>query len=156
KAPPPPKVESHASGLFRQHCARCHGADGTGKTARARLPRIPDFTNTRWQQGRMEAQLLASVLYGKRGKMPAFREKINEKQARALVAHVRMLGEKQKGQIIPAGKATDDHPEQETIPPAGQDAHDPHEESPSREPAEPAEAGIPVLPFSSPGARHEE
>jgi mono/diheme cytochrome c family protein len=80
--------------LFKQRCVRCHAADGTGSAARNDLPTIPDFTNARWQQRRTDAQLLASILDGKGKKMPSFRGKINEKQARELIAWVRKLSRK--------------------------------------------------------------
>ena len=74
--------------LFRQRCVKCHGADGTGREARDRLPEIPDFTKSSWQARRSDAQLLASILDGK-DEMPSWRDKISEEQARSLVAHVR-------------------------------------------------------------------
>jgi mono/diheme cytochrome c family protein/uncharacterized membrane protein len=74
--------------LFRQRCVKCHGADGTGRPARGRLPEIPNFTDASWQTGRSDAQLLASILDGK-DEMPGWRGKISEQQVRGLVAHVR-------------------------------------------------------------------
>jgi mono/diheme cytochrome c family protein len=78
-----------ARDLFRQHCANCHEAAGTGRSARSLQPEIPDFTDASWQARRSEAQFLASILDGKGQDMPAFRGKINEDQARTLAAHVR-------------------------------------------------------------------
>jgi mono/diheme cytochrome c family protein len=75
--------------LFRQHCANCHGAAGTGRSARSLQPDIPDFTDASWQARRSEAQFLASILDGKGQDMPAFRGKINDDQARTLAAYVR-------------------------------------------------------------------
>jgi mono/diheme cytochrome c family protein/uncharacterized membrane protein len=75
--------------LFRRHCVKCHGADGSGRAGRDRRPETPDFTDASWQAGRSEAQLLASILDGKGKEMPPWREKIDEDQARALVAYVR-------------------------------------------------------------------
>jgi mono/diheme cytochrome c family protein/uncharacterized membrane protein len=74
--------------LFRQRCAKCHGADGTGNAARDRLPEIPDFSKAPWHARRTDAQLLASILDGK-DEMPSWRGKISQEQARDLVAHVR-------------------------------------------------------------------
>jgi mono/diheme cytochrome c family protein len=74
--------------LFGQHCAKCHGADGTGSPGRGR-PEAPDFTDASWQGRRSEAQLLASILDGKEPDMPPWRGKISEGQARGLVAYVR-------------------------------------------------------------------
>ena len=77
------------SGLFRQICMKCHGADGTGSSARSCLPEIPDFTSVPWQERRADARLMASILDGKGSEMPPQRGNISEEQARGLVAHVR-------------------------------------------------------------------
>jgi mono/diheme cytochrome c family protein/uncharacterized membrane protein len=75
--------------LFKQHCMKCHGADGTGSAARKPLPEIPNFTEKAWQAKRKDGQLLTSILDGKGKEMPSFRGKIKEDQAHSLVAHVR-------------------------------------------------------------------
>jgi mono/diheme cytochrome c family protein/uncharacterized membrane protein len=75
--------------LYRQHCAKCHGKDGTGSGARGAMPDLPDFTDGSWQKRRSEAQLLGSILDGKGADMPPFRQKISKEEARDLVGHVR-------------------------------------------------------------------
>jgi mono/diheme cytochrome c family protein/uncharacterized membrane protein len=78
--------------LFEKHCAKCHGEDGTGSEERDSLPKIPDFTDASWQEKIKDAQLVASILDGKgtKGeKMPPWRGKIGEEQARGLVGYVR-------------------------------------------------------------------
>jgi mono/diheme cytochrome c family protein/uncharacterized membrane protein len=75
--------------LFRKHCVKCHGADGTGTEMRRRRPELPDFTDPAWQARRRETQLLASILDGKGTKMPPWRADISEEQARGLVAYIR-------------------------------------------------------------------
>jgi uncharacterized membrane protein len=72
---------------------KCHGADGTGRPARASQPDIPDFTNASWQRRQSEARLRASILDGKGDDMPPFRRKISAEQARGLAAHVRAFGQ---------------------------------------------------------------
>src|SRR5262249_53112831 len=57
--------------LFRQHCVKCHGADGAGGPGRRRQLEVPDFTDAAWQARRSEAQLLASMLDGKGDERPA-------------------------------------------------------------------------------------
>jgi mono/diheme cytochrome c family protein len=76
-------------GLFRKHCIRCHGTDGTGSPARDGLPDIPDFTNPDWQKRRSDHKLLVSIRDGKGEEMPPFGEKIKDEQIRALIGHVR-------------------------------------------------------------------
>jgi mono/diheme cytochrome c family protein len=75
--------------LYGQYCAKCHDADGSGKSVRDDLPKIPDFTDVSWQSRRSDAQLVVSILDGKGALMPSFRGKVDEPQARALVTHVR-------------------------------------------------------------------
>jgi mono/diheme cytochrome c family protein/uncharacterized membrane protein len=83
---------SAARALFQQHCAECHGADGTGSQARGRLPKTPNFADAAWQARRSDAQLLASILDGQGKKMPPWRDELGEEQARDLVAYVRGFG----------------------------------------------------------------
>lgn len=78
--------------LFSEHCAECHGAKGTGSSARRRMPDIPDFTSATWQSRRTDAQLMASITEGKGSDMPSFSEDITKEQARGLVVFIRALG----------------------------------------------------------------
>jgi uncharacterized membrane protein/mono/diheme cytochrome c family protein len=101
-APPKPSSTAGAGApddreLFRQHCVKCHGADGTGSEARRRLPKIPNFTDTSWQARRSDAELLASILNGKGKVMPSGRGKISKEQARRLVGHVRAFAPDAEG-----------------------------------------------------------
>jgi mono/diheme cytochrome c family protein/uncharacterized membrane protein len=75
--------------LFRQHCVKCHAADGSGSRVRHRQPEIPDFSDPAWQARRSDAQLLASILDGKGKRMPPWRDKISTQRAHGLVAQVR-------------------------------------------------------------------
>ncbi len=85
---PPRAAAPGGREVYQKHCAKCHGADGAGKSARAAMPDIPDFTKAAWQ-GRRDAKILASILDGKGDDMPAFRRRINEDQARELTALIR-------------------------------------------------------------------
>src|SRR5512135_1621659 len=84
-------ARSHSGEIFRRSCQICHGADGRGAPSRSRLPGIPDFTSGRWQQGRSQAQLAASILEGK-GQMPSFRSKLGAEEVHALASYVRAFG----------------------------------------------------------------
>jgi mono/diheme cytochrome c family protein/uncharacterized membrane protein len=75
--------------VFRRHCAKCHGEDGTGTTMRGRQPELPNFADPAWQARQRDAQLLASILDGKGKRMPSWWAKLSEEQARGLVAYVR-------------------------------------------------------------------
>ena len=94
KPPPPPRAGAEALGqgkegavsnLYRQRCAKCHGADGAGSDMRDSMPGIPDFTSRKWQNRRSKAQLLASILDGRGTQMPPFRERLSDRQAQDLV-----------------------------------------------------------------------
>jgi mono/diheme cytochrome c family protein len=79
-----------ASVVFREYCIVCHGIDGTGVPAmRATLPMLPDFTRLSFRDQHSDSQLLISILDGKGTQMPANRGRINETQARDMVAFIR-------------------------------------------------------------------
>jgi hypothetical protein len=53
------------------------------------VAQVPDFTNARWQARRSDADLVATILEGKAGRMPAFRGKLAPSQAEDLAALIR-------------------------------------------------------------------
>lgn len=81
-----------AAGLFGQYCLVCHGTDGRGNAMRTSMPQIPRFPDPNWQSGLNDAQMVASILNGKNGLMPAFSGRVDEDQARDLVAFIRAFG----------------------------------------------------------------
>jgi mono/diheme cytochrome c family protein len=83
-----------ASVLYRQYCLSCHGTNGRGVEMRVTMKGIPDFTSSTWQAGVSNERLRASILEGspKSPLMPAFRGRIDEHQAKALVAFIRAFG----------------------------------------------------------------
>jgi cytochrome c553 len=78
-----------ARALFQRHCERCHDDDGRGEGSRDSMKEIPDFTNAAWQARRDGAQLLSSLLNGKRRGMPQFRSKLTDDEARRLISFIR-------------------------------------------------------------------
>jgi ubiquinol-cytochrome c reductase cytochrome b subunit len=81
-----------ATGLYRQYCLICHGADGRGRELRASMPPLPDFTSRKWQESNSVHQFTASILAGKGTMMPAFRGRVTDEQAADLAAYVRAFG----------------------------------------------------------------
>jgi ubiquinol-cytochrome c reductase cytochrome b subunit len=81
-----------ATGLYRQYCLICHGADGKGREMKASMPTIPDFTSRSWQEGVSTPQLVVGILDGKGTLMPAFRGRVSDEQAQDLGAYVRAFG----------------------------------------------------------------
>jgi mono/diheme cytochrome c family protein len=78
--------------LFRNNCARCHGADGRGDTPLGNTYKAPDFTDPEWWQKHSNittsASLISIVSRGKGG-MPAFGKKLSRTEIRRLVGYVR-------------------------------------------------------------------
>lgn len=75
--------------LFVQHCARCHGRDGRGKTKLGEILQPPDFTDADWWKGgRSDARLRSAIAEGK-GEMPAFAKKLKRADIAALAAYAR-------------------------------------------------------------------
>jgi len=80
--------DSQAKATFEERCARCHGADGRGRTELGEMLGAPDFTDAGWQKGATDGRMRASVSDG-RGEMPAFSRKLSRREINALVAYVR-------------------------------------------------------------------
>jgi mono/diheme cytochrome c family protein/uncharacterized membrane protein len=99
-------------GLFKEHCQKCHGEDGSGSAARGRLPSVPNFADAAWQARLGDTQLLTSILNGKGKEMPPARTKISEKQARRLVGYVRMFAPETEG----SEKEEQEQPTSESLP----------------------------------------
>jgi mono/diheme cytochrome c family protein len=78
--------------LFRNNCARCHGADGRGDTPLGHTFNAPDFTDPEWWRKHSaitsNRSLIAIVTRGKGG-MPAFGKKLKRNDIPLLVNYVR-------------------------------------------------------------------
>src|SRR5438132_13205139 len=81
-----------ADDLFRNNCARCHGADGRGDTPLGHTYNAPDFTDAEWWRKHSEitssGRLVSIVSHGKGG-MPAFGKTLKPSESRLLVNYVR-------------------------------------------------------------------
>ena len=76
--------------VYEAKCARCHGADGAGRTRMAEIVEPPDMSDPAWQRRRGTARMIASVTNGL-GQMPAFKKKLTRQEIAAAVAYVRTL-----------------------------------------------------------------
>ena len=83
---PPP-----ASRLYRRHCVSCHGNDGKAQTSKGKFSHARDLTDAQWQTDVSDERLFNSIMNGRnvRGNMPAFADKLNEKEINLLVTFVR-------------------------------------------------------------------
>ena len=95
--PPQRRSVARSSGtqvgdLFRNNCARCHGADGGGDTLLGHTYNAPDFTDPDWWRKHSDitstGSLVSIVTHGKGG-MPAFGRKLTRSEIRHLVDYVR-------------------------------------------------------------------
>jgi mono/diheme cytochrome c family protein len=76
-----------ASALWGQHCASCHGKDGSGSTAMGKKLGVKDYTK---DQSFSDAEA-ANVIKGGKGKMKGYKDKLSDADVKALVAYVRSL-----------------------------------------------------------------
>jgi mono/diheme cytochrome c family protein len=87
-------TDPHPSALFREYCAKCHGADGQGKTPKGKQLMARDFTDAEFQSSKTDADLLKAVTKGGED-MPAFGKKLTKEQIETLVKDdVRGFGKK--------------------------------------------------------------
>ena len=76
-----------AAALWSQHCASCHGKDGSGNTMMGKKLALKDYTK---QQGFSDAEATSVIKNGK-GKMKGYKDKLSDADVKALVAYVRSL-----------------------------------------------------------------
>ena len=92
KSPAGPRGGQQVADLFRNNCARCHGADGRGDTPLGKTYKAPDLTDPGWWQAHSKitasASLVSIVSHGKGG-MPAFGKKLSRPEILRLVGYVR-------------------------------------------------------------------
>jgi len=72
---------------FDTLCAACHGADGSGNQALG-APRLNDDI---WLYGSEPEAIYKSITAGRSGKMPVFRDQLNEDRRRLIAAYVLSL-----------------------------------------------------------------
>ncbi len=81
------KGKKDAPALYKQYCAKCHGADGKGLEALKSVD-IPDFTDAKWQAAHTDQNLTESITNGK-NVMPGMKDTISAEEIAALTKHVR-------------------------------------------------------------------
>jgi mono/diheme cytochrome c family protein len=73
--------------LWAQHCASCHGKDGSGNTTMGKKLGVKNYTK---EQGFSDAEA-ANVIKNGKGKMKGYKDKLSDADVQALVAYVRSL-----------------------------------------------------------------
>ena len=77
----PDEEKRVVASLYNRYCIRCHGVDGRGVWD---IPGVPDFTNTRWQASRSDAQRARIIIEGRGAVMPPFRGALTVEEAWAI------------------------------------------------------------------------
>ena len=79
--------------LYRRYCVSCHGNDGKAKTSKGRFSHARDLTDPQWHADVSDERIFNSIMNGRdiSGNMPAFANKMNEKEVESLVTFVRGL-----------------------------------------------------------------
>jgi mono/diheme cytochrome c family protein len=87
-----PKARTAAQ-AYRRYCVSCHGNDGRAKTSKGKFSHARDLTDAQWQAEVSDERIFNSIMNGRnvRGNMPAFADKLSEKEANSLVDFVRRL-----------------------------------------------------------------
>ena len=86
-------AERSAPQLYRKYCVSCHGSDGRAQTSKGKYSHARDLTDAQWHEDVSDERIFNSIMNGRnvRGNMPAFSNKINQKEAESLVNFVRRL-----------------------------------------------------------------
>ena len=82
-----------ASQTYRRYCVSCHGSDGKAKTSKGKYSHARDLTDAQWQADVSDERIFNSIMNGRntRGNMPAFSDKLKQKEVDSLVSFVRGL-----------------------------------------------------------------
>jgi mono/diheme cytochrome c family protein len=72
--------------LYNRFCIRCHGIDGRGVWD---IPDVPDFTDMRWQDSRVDPQIVNILMEGRGACMPSFRGTLTLEEAWAMARYLR-------------------------------------------------------------------
>ncbi len=83
-----------AAALWNQHCASCHGKDGSGKTTMGKKLGVKDYSTAEGQSfsdADAAKAIKEGVKDGGKEKMKAYKDKLSDDDVKALVAYVRGL-----------------------------------------------------------------
>lgn len=92
---------SVGKGLFGDNCAACHGSGGQGV-----IGLFPNLADDAWLWGGTMEEIQQTLIHGRVGFMPAFRETLTAEQLDAVAEYVLTLsGEAEPGEASERGKA---------------------------------------------------
>ena len=82
-----------AAANWSQHCASCHGKDGTGNTTMGKKNNVKDYTDAKVQaafsDGEAAKTIKEGVKEGGKEKMKSYKDKLSDDEVKALVAYIR-------------------------------------------------------------------
>lgn len=81
-----------AAAVYKAKCAMCHGPDGAGQTPTGKAMKARDLGSPEVQKATDEE--LEKIIESGKGKMPAYKGKIDEKTIDGLVKFTREFGKK--------------------------------------------------------------
>jgi cytochrome c553 len=81
---------------WTQHCASCHGDDGTGQTKMGRRLHVKDLSDAAYQKSFTDEELFANLKAGEKGpdgkvKMKPYGDLLSDPELKDLVGFVRSL-----------------------------------------------------------------
>ena len=86
--------------FFKQHCVKCHGADGSAHDEKGEKLKGEDFTDQEWQQDtsdeKMVKVIMKGIFFGLA--MPSFKDELTKEEAEKLVTEI--VRKSKKGKII--------------------------------------------------------
>jgi len=74
--------------IFADNCADCHGATGAGN----RELGVPNLTDALWLYGGSQKAVADTIAGGRKGMMPAWKERLSESQLRQVAFYIHQLG----------------------------------------------------------------
>jgi len=79
-----------------KHCQKCHGADGSGKTAAGKKLKVLDYTDPAVQAEITDEEIVQVTTEGVKDdagktRMPGYADKLSEEEIQAFVAYIRSL-----------------------------------------------------------------
>jgi cytochrome c6 len=78
-----------AAAIYKSKCAMCHAADGSGNTPTGKAMKVRDLRSAEVQK--MTNEEMTKVIADGKGKMPAFKSKLDQASIDALIAFIRTL-----------------------------------------------------------------
>ncbi|HEX6592296.1 MAG TPA: cytochrome c [Moraxellaceae bacterium] len=81
-------VAADGPALYKEHCAKCHGATGQADNWRGYLYFARNFNSAKWQTRMSDEDILEEINEGPRI-MPAFKDSLTAEEKQALIQVIR-------------------------------------------------------------------